>query len=77
MKDTGGSPEKISRVAMRLPPPFWAEGPAVRIAQAEAHFTLANVRIAIFKVNVAGGRSGPIYEGYSESNLFVLGTNVR
>jgi hypothetical protein len=33
-------PAEVSIVAVRLPP-FWAERPAVRFAQAEAHFSLA------------------------------------
>jgi hypothetical protein len=35
-------PVEVSRVAMRLPP-FWAERPAVWLAQAEAQFFLAGV----------------------------------
>jgi hypothetical protein len=38
----GAIPAEISRVAARLPP-FWAELPAVRFAQAEAQFTLAGI----------------------------------
>jgi hypothetical protein len=42
--DTADSlpPAEISRVAVRLPP-FWAERPAVWLAQAEAQFSLAGI----------------------------------